>query len=191
MLAARASTGIVRAYRKSKNESSNGAREMMMRPMFERWKYERRQQKIEKKLYSQFFVRKNEGKFDNAFFDESDSPLSPDGEVRLKVALDEYNREAQRLRMWFDKLCTDRLCREAVRLDIELPRGDELWEKSPLGGILKRGARGDLRRKIDDEKSRRRDVTAWWWKTVILPAMTFLIGIIGALTGLVVVLKRH
>lgn len=47
-----------------------------------------------------------------------------------------------------------------------------------------------MRRAIDEEKVRRREVKAWWWKAVILPVLTALIGLVGAATGLVAVLHR-
>jgi hypothetical protein len=43
---------------------------------------------------------------------------------------------------------------------------------------------------IDDEKTRRREVKAWWWKTVIIPAITALTGLAGVITGLVAVLRK-
>jgi len=51
--------------------------------------------------------------------------------------------------------------------------------------------REKLRRRIDEEKTRRREVKAWWWKTIIAPVITAIIGLIGAATGLVAVIRSH
>ncbi len=32
---------------------------------------------------------------------------------------------------------------------------------------------------------------AWWWKTVVIPAITMLIALVGGLIGLVALLKKH
>jgi hypothetical protein len=48
-----------------------------------------------------------------------------------------------------------------------------------------------VRRRIDEEKMRRREVHAWWWKTIVIPVITALVGLVGALTGLVALLRKH
>jgi len=47
--------------------------------------------------------------------------------------------------------------------------------------------RSNLRKRIDEEKTRRREVNAWWWKNVIIPAIAALTGLAGAITGMIAV----
>jgi len=64
-------------------------------------------------------------------------------------------------------------------------------EQTPHGQILTRAARASPHKDIDAENSRRREMHAWWWKTVVIPAITMLIALVGGLTGLVALLKKH
>ena len=50
--------------------------------------------------------------------------------------------------------------------------------------------RSQLRKLIDDERTRRREVMVWWWTKVVIPVLTMLIGLVGAITSLVAVLHR-
>ncbi len=52
-------------------------------------------------------------------------------------------------------------------------------------------ARSHLRKMIDEEKARRFEVKTLWVTKLILPLLAALIGIIGALTGLVAVLHHQ
>lgn len=144
--------------------------------MFERWKAERQRKRIEKEL---------DREFDRDF--EKDTT----DQEKLDTAINRANLELDKLRWRIQKQETDRLCLEAERLDIEIPADHTVWKRSPVGDFLPVGLRAELRRAIDEEKTRSREVKAWWWKTIITPALTMLIGLVGALTGLVALLKRH
>jgi hypothetical protein len=84
---------------------------------------------------------------------------------------------------------------EARKFNIDLPSIEEkeAWIGLDLAfGLPFLSNKGKLmtRRAIDEEKIRRREVAAWWWKTVIIPTLAALTGVIGALTGLVAVLHH-
>jgi hypothetical protein len=75
-------------------------------------------------------------------------------------------------------------------LDTYYPQADDegMWHTDKDGSlILSFRGRAYLRELIDKEKSRRFDVGTRWVTKIILPLLTLLIGVIGALTGLVAV----
>jgi len=108
----------------------------------------------------------------------------------LDVVLNRAEWDLNKLSSRIQKRETDRLKEDADRLDIVIP-DDVRHVRTPMGDILSAQIRADLRRRIDEETTRRREVHAWWWKTIILPAMTALIGVLGALTGLVALVRKH
>lgn len=142
--------------------------------MFERIRDERERRKIEKKMAPHF-----------------KKAAADNDHHRMDRVIADANREFELLNMRIQRRETNRLLAEAERLDIDTPSNTEVWQDTPHGSILVTQARSELRRRVDEEKSRRREVKAWWWKTIILPAFTTLIGLIGALTGLIAVLRRH
>jgi hypothetical protein len=84
---------------------------------------------------------------------------------------------------------------EARKFNIDLPSIEEkeAWIGLDLAfGLPFLSNKGKLmmRRAIDEEQIRRREVAAWWWKTVIIPTLAALTGVIGALTGHVAVLHH-
>ena len=81
---------------------------------------------------------------------------------------------------------------KATQLDIDLPpfSDSDLWDDSARPPFLTPKGRLTLRKAIDEEHTRRRDVTAWWWKTVIIPGLAAATGLVGALTGLVAILRH-
>jgi hypothetical protein len=84
---------------------------------------------------------------------------------------------------------------EARKFNIDLPSIEEKEAWIGLDGafglpFLSNKGQLMMRRAIDEEKTRSREVAAWWWKTVIIPTLAALTGIIGALTGLVAVLHH-
>jgi hypothetical protein len=80
----------------------------------------------------------------------------------------------------------------AARFDIELPDSPEYWTViQPFGErALTKTGRFALRKMIDEEKIRRREVKAWRWKTIILPVLPAVTGLIGVIIGLVAMLKK-
>lgn len=88
---------------------------------------------------------------------------------------------------------SDQLWHEAREHDIEIPKGEGVWEDSFYHDrkYLTMATRAQLRRLIDEEKARRFDVKTRWITRIILPIIAALVGIIGALTGLVAVLHKQ
>jgi hypothetical protein len=88
---------------------------------------------------------------------------------------------------------TDQLCDELFKFDLAIPsqRDEEIWEHddanrywlTPLG-------RNSLRKLIDAEKARRFEVKTLWVTKFWLPLFAALVGIIGAITGFVAVLRH-
>ena len=138
--------------------------------MFEAFRDERRRRAIEKR-------------FDREFHEAGDD------QHEMDHALNQGEWELDKLRWQIQKRETDRLLEAADRYDIVVP--DVEYERTPMGNLLPIEARAELRKAIDAEKLRRREVHAWWWKTFVVPTITLLIGLLGAATGLVAVIKRH
>jgi hypothetical protein len=83
-----------------------------------------------------------------------------------------------------------RLSREAISLDLEVPDDEETWEKGEKHAGFTAKGRAQVRKVIDAEKARRFEVKTLWITKFWLPLFAALIGIIGALTGLVAVLQH-
>jgi hypothetical protein len=85
------------------------------------------------------------------------------------------------------------LMNEAEKYDVELPphNDPDMWRGGadfPVPFLTSKG-RFAVRRSIDDEKTRRFEVTTRWAK-VWVPIITALTGLIGVATGLVAVLQH-
>ena len=109
----------------------------------------------------------------------------------------EYHRHSQYedLRAEDDAInafLSDQLWEEAREYDIEIPTDEGTWEDSIFGDrrYLTMATRSKLRRLIDEEKSRRFEVKMLWVSKLILPILGGLVGVIGAVTGLVAVLRH-
>jgi hypothetical protein len=82
---------------------------------------------------------------------------------------------------------------EAQELDIAMPlvTEREMWQRDEDQSLyLTSQGRFYLRRLIDQEKARRFEVKTLWVTKIILPLAGVLVGIIGALTGLVAVFQH-
>ena len=93
-----------------------------------------------------------------------------------------------------DQTLAMQLRRQAVLLDIELPAwpDNEIWKSSDDGEFvyLTNKGRAQVRKLIAEEKTRRFEVKTLWVTKFWLPLLAALVGIIGALTGLVAVLHK-
>jgi len=91
-----------------------------------------------------------------------------------------------------NRFLSDQLWEEAREYDVAIPTGAGVWEDSIFGDrkYLNMATRAKLRRLIDEEKSRRFEVKTLWVTRLILPILGGLVGVIGALTGLVAVLHH-
>jgi hypothetical protein len=81
----------------------------------------------------------------------------------------------------------------ARELDVAVPpyMDETIWQHSDYGPAeLTAEGRGVVRKLIDAEKSRRFDVKTLWVTKFWLPLLSALVGIIGALTGLMAVLQH-
>lgn len=106
--------------------------------------------------------------------------------------------ELQRAEDLINNHLSDRLLHQAQILDIEAPGRSEfgMWAPSKLqSGLsvecLSPKGRACLRKLIDEEKTRRRQVKAWWVTNVIVPVGTLAVGILGALAALFAILHKE
>jgi hypothetical protein len=138
--------------------------------MFARWKLFRKRDRVLKEI----------------------PPPEPDEYGQLAYRTDEFTkgrfRELRSIDKELGELATDKLVRKAQRLDVPIPSIDSVdtgteYEETPE-------FRAELRKLVDDEKTRRREVAGWWWTKIIIPALSVLIGLIGAITGLVAVIHH-
>jgi hypothetical protein len=110
-------------------------------------------------------------------------------ETNLRTAVTKY----QYVRRALEKRRSMRLHVEASKLDIDVPPRDdrEIWDEEGLNETyLTLKGRNHLRKLIDAEKARRFEVKTIWVTKFWLPLLAALVGIIGALTGLVAVLQH-
>jgi hypothetical protein len=86
-----------------------------------------------------------------------------------------------------------RVTDDADRLDVELPEAEqqEYWLLEPRhGSVLNSRGRAFMRQRIHEEQKRRFELRARWFQ-ILTPLLAALAGIIGTVTGLVAVLKKH
>jgi hypothetical protein len=80
---------------------------------------------------------------------------------------------------------------EAQELDVVLPpiQQTDMWRRDDEQNLyLSPGGRSHVRKLIDDEKGRRFDAKTRWVTRIILPIVGSLVGILGAITGLIAVI---
>ena len=106
-----------------------------------------------------------------------------------------FYHETGHLEREVDKILGRDLFHEARRLDVETPplANKEMWCSSRDGDSLvwlTSKGRAHVRKQIDAEKARRFEVKTLWVTKFWLPLLAALVGILGALTGLVAVLRH-
>jgi len=147
--------------------------------MFEMWKLKRRLRKIGRTKQKETKKLKKR-KADSYAFQQ----LEWDEQEAIKDAENFFDyKEGQRLRQ------------QAVALDVEIPPTTDLtmWVddtgESGLMWFTSRG-RAHVRKLVDEEKARRFEVRTLWVTKIILPLAGLIIGIIGAITGLIAVSRK-
>jgi hypothetical protein len=112
------------------------------------------------------------------------------------VLFKQQSAEIDRIDFLIESARSNQLISRALALDLEFPPQSEeqLWNEKQFFGIkfqvLSPRGRSVLRSKIDAEKARRFEVRTLWVTKFWLPLLAALVGIIGALTGLVAVLRH-
>jgi hypothetical protein len=120
------------------------------------------------------------------------------GDILRELHVDKFTQQ-DAIDTEIDMLLGDALIQEAKRLDVEVPRirgsaiDDPLWEENGYSGrpFLSAKGRFELRKKVDEEKTRRFNVQTLWVTKFWVPLLAALVGIIGALTGLAAVLQHR
>jgi hypothetical protein len=149
--------------------------------MFDLWRVKRKQRKAEQEYRAEFERLRKE----------------------KKGASDEYNRlcyEESETLIYFDKeidgLLSQRIVREARDLDVEMPSSEDrkFWQIHEENQVvyLSSYGRSYLRKLIDEEKTRRFEVTTRWIKLIAMlaPVLGAAAGVIGALIGWVAIHKK-
>ena len=141
--------------------------------MFEVWKLKRKRLKVQKRVSREIREASRDG--NPPFLDEFVAER-----IQQLRAVNAEIRECH----------TRVLVRDAERLDIELPEDEMEWERDNNGvrQALTTAGRATLRRQIAEESTRRREVNAWCWKNVVVPAITALTGLAGVITGMIAVI---
>lgn len=88
---------------------------------------------------------------------------------------------------------SNRVVDVADRLDVELPEAEETdcWIlEPPKGKLLSSKGRSIVRKRIHEEKLRRFELKARWIQ-ILTPIIAALAGVVGTITGLVAVIKKH
>lgn len=106
----------------------------------------------------------------------------------------DYHYDLEQAEQVIDEEVGTRLFNEARSLDVEIPgpSANEMWMRGDDGSSrwFSPKGRAHVRKLIDEEKSRRFEVKTLWVTKFWLPLLAALVGIIGALTGLVAVLEH-
>lgn len=103
-----------------------------------------------------------------------------------------HSRELSKLHVDIALHHSERLIREAFAFDVVLPKDDAGWLIHPNGRkALNFPGRSIVRKQIDEERVRRREVRAWWWKNAIIPALAAITGLVGVVTGLIAVIESR
>jgi hypothetical protein len=133
-----------------------------MRWMLRRWKLRRQQGRVLKS------------------HDPTDPTIPPD---LLKELNRKQSDSLRKIERELDQLTFMDLLGEAHKYDIPIE-----FAPGTLMSLNTPAYRSNLRKQIDDERTRRREVNAWWWKNVVIPALTALTGLAGVITGMIAVI---
>ena len=99
--------------------------------------------------------------------------------------------EVSELERTIDQEASLRLLDRARDLDVVIPtlESEGIWVQDPNTGRIWLSSQGRfaVRKLVDDERARRFEGKIRWVTTLILPVIAGLVGIIGALTGLIAV----
>ena len=121
--------------------------------------------------------------------------ITPTGVAPLVQGFSAKAEQLEQLADEIQSIYDQRLLGQAQRLDIEPPTEESAWKPQPEQAVdliglrvLTSSGRISLRRRVDEERTRRREVKAWWWKNVIIPAITALTGLAGVITGMIAVI---
>jgi hypothetical protein len=103
----------------------------------------------------------------------------------------EEKHRAQTSEERMDLIISNKLVRRALLYDIDWGDGEGIILLDAQGSlIVTPKGRAHIRKLIDEEKARRFEVKTLWVTKLILPLLAALIGIFGAVTGLVAVLQH-
>ena len=150
--------------------------------MFDLWRVKRRKRKV------QLQFREDEAKLRKANNATSEQFAVLDAE--------EYDT-LKFFDATIDSILSDRVWEEARELDIDISsfQGDKsVWQSHELfdRSFLSAKARSQLRKLVDEEKTRRFEVTTRWIKLIsmLAPVLGAAAGVIGAMIGWVAIHKR-
>jgi hypothetical protein len=99
------------------------------------------------------------------------------------------DEEIKALEKQIDMLLTRSMLKNLYMYDLDLPQEPEFFVSDDSMRLTTMG-RMAIRKLIEDEKARRFEIRTRWVTKLILPLLAAIIGIIGALTGLVAVLQH-
>jgi hypothetical protein len=137
--------------------------------------------------------RQRRGIIAKAEKDRTRAEESNDHALALQIAADCYIA-CKRIDDRVDWVLDQAIRQEAQEFDIAMPPVTqlEMWQRDEDQSLyLSSQGRFYLRKLIDQEKARRFEVNTLWVTKIILPLAGILVGIIGALTGLVAVLLHN
>ena len=122
-----------------------------------------------------------------------DARLKHDSALADRLRKEQFETRMSR-ELDIDYYESQRVTDAADRLDVELPPSDttgEVWILEPPNGhLLSSKGRALVRERIHEEKKRRFESNARWFK-ILAPLLAALAGVIGTITGLVAILKKH
>jgi hypothetical protein len=149
--------------------------------MFDLWRVKRKKRKAEREFHAAFEKLKADKKSDQQTFAEHSA--------------EEYY-ELKSFDEWIDVILSDRLTEKARELDVEMPSYDDklYWQKfedSDMPYLTSHG-RSHVRKLVDEEKTRRFEVTTRWFKLIAMlaPVLGAAAGVIGAMIGWVAIHKK-